>query len=78
MVAPRSSLRACLVAGLPLFLQAFLLPHTGVVRPAVPTTRSSKLATPIYGAYCVLIEWLAPSFVWPPLLWSARPPPCTP
>lgn len=42
MVA-RSSLRACLVAGLPLLLQAFLLPSAGV-RPAVPTARS-KVAT---------------------------------
>jgi hypothetical protein len=46
MVAARSSLRACLVAGLPLLLQAFLLPHANV-RPAVPTTRS-KVAS--YGA----------------------------
>lgn len=42
MVA-RSSLRACLVAGLPLLLQAFLLPNAGM-RPAMPTTRS-KVAT---------------------------------
>lgn len=49
MVA-RSSLRACLVAGLPLLLQAFLLPNAGM-RPAVPTTRS-KVAT--YGTYVFL------------------------
>lgn len=47
MVA-RSSLRACLVAGLPLLLQAFLLPSAGL-QPAVPTARS-KVAT-----YCTFV-----------------------